>query len=204
MIDTVVFDLGAVLIGWDPRHLYRKLTNDEGKIENFLRTVCHSDWNSQQDAGRPFADAVRDLSAKFPDHREWIELYHSRWEEMISGQIDGTVEILSELAESGRVRLFALTNWSSETFPDALKTFSFFKHFEGIVVSGDEKLIKPDPEFFKILLNRYELDAKRCVFIDDVDRNVEAARGLGFHALHFAEPAILRAQLQQMGLLKAQ
>ena len=248
MIDTVVFDLGAVLIGWDPRHLYRKLTSDETKIENFLSQVCHGEWNSLQDAGRPFAEGVRELSEKFPEYREWIELYHSRWDEMISGQIEGTVEILNELALENKtenktesavehatehaaesavehaaesavehatehatrfvgssirqLKLFALTNWSAETFPYALKTFPFLQKFQGIVVSGDEKLIKPDPAFFQILLDRYSLEAKQCVFIDDVERNVAAAEKLGFHALLFRNPLELRGQLEQLGLLK--
>ncbi len=206
MIDTVVFDLGAVLIAWDPRNLYRKLTGDEGKIEFFLSQICNSEWNSHLDAGRPFVEAVQQLSEKFPEHAEWIEIYHSRWEEMISGPIDGTVKILNELKESQAddqaIKLYALTNWSSETFPYALNRFAFLKHFDGIVVSGDERLIKPDPDFFRILLDRYSLVPKQCVFIDDVARNVSAASKLGLHALLFRDAAELRRQLQQMGLLK--
>lgn len=203
LIHAVVFDLGAVLIGWDPRNLYRKLTGDEAKIEYFLSQICTPEWNSRQDAGRPFAEAVSELKLEHPEFREWIELYHSRWHEMISGPIDGAVEILEELARARKVRLFALTNWSGETFPYALKTFPFLARFEGIVVSGVEKLIKPDPELYQILLRRYHLNSKQVAFIDDVDRNVEAARALGFCGLVFTTPDRLRGQLEQMGLLNS-
>ena len=203
LIDAVVFDLGAVLIGWDPRNLYRKLTDDQEKIEYFLSKICTPEWNSRQDAGRPFTDAVIELTQKHPEFQEWIELYHSRWHEMISGPIEGTVAILEELARSRRVKLFALTNWSAETFPYALKTFPFLTEFEGIVVSGVEKLIKPNPELYQILLRRYHLNAKQCIFIDDLERNVEAARALGFSGLVFTSPDGLRRQLEQMGLLNS-
>lgn len=200
MPDTVIFDLGGVLIDWNPRHMYRKLTTDEAAIEHFLQTVCTSDWNAQQDAGRPFAEGVAMLTEQFPDHAEWISAFHTRWIEMIGGAIEGTVEVMKELKEAG-VPLYALTNWSAETFPLVRPDFEFLDWFLGIVVSGEEKMIKPDAAFYHVLFDRYQLKPEDTVFIDDSKANVDTANELGVHAIHFNSPEQVRAELNSLGFL---
>jgi 2-haloacid dehalogenase len=198
---TVVFDLGGVLIDWNPRYLYRKLfPGDEAGMEHFLANVCTSDWNIRQDAGRPLAEAYALLVAQHPDKRQLIEAWGPRFDEMMSGPIEETVEILAELRARG-TPLYALSNWSDETFPYALRRFEFLGWFRHIVVSGRLKLIKPDPRIFQHLLETQRLDPQRTVFIDDAKHNAEAAAALGMHAVHFTTPAALRVSLQQLGLL---
>lgn len=200
MPDTVVFDLGGVLIDWNPRHLYRKLIDDEAEMEHFLAHVCTGEWNAQQDAGRPFAEGVEVLAAQHPEKYDLINAFHTRWIEMVSGAIDGTVDILRTLRDQG-TPIYALTNWSSETFPLVQPRFDFLNWFRGIVVSGEENLIKPDPAFYALMMDRYNLKAEKLVFIDDSRPNIETARQLGITALHFTSPAELRIQLQDMDLL---
>lgn len=198
---VVIFDLGGVLIDWNPRYLYRKLFNgDDAAMEDFLANICTGDWNVQQDAGRPLADAYKLLSDKHPDKKHLIEAWGARFDEMMSGQIEGTVAILEELYAKG-VPLYALTNWSAETFPHALKRFAFFKRFRGIVVSGELKLIKPDMRIFQHLLDSYDLEAQDAVFIDDAPYNVAGAASLGIHGIHFTGPAPLRQALTALKLL---
>jgi 2-haloacid dehalogenase len=197
---VVVFDLGGVLLQWDPRHLYRKLFADERAMEAFLAEVCTVEWNERQDAGRAFADAVADLMPRHEDKRELIEAFGRRFGEMIPGAIDGTVAILGELERRG-TPLYALTNWSSETFPPQRARFPFLASFDGIVVSGDEGVIKPDPRIFGILLDRYRIDAREAVFIDDNPANARAATALGLHGIHFRSPEALRRELVALGLL---
>lgn len=199
-IDTVVFDLGNVLIRWNPRMLFRKIFgSDEAAMERFLSEVCNTEWNEQQDAGRPWKEAVAAAVALHPAHEAHIRAFHERWDEMIPGAIDETVAILAQLREKP-VRLLALTNWSDETFPIALERFPFLGWFEGIVVSGREKLIKPDPAIFQLLIERYRLDPASTVFIDDSLRNVDAAVAEGLHGIHFQHAAGLRAQLNALGM----
>jgi 2-haloacid dehalogenase len=200
-VDTVIFDLGNVLIGWDPRHLYRSLIEDEAQMEWFLREVCNSEWNEQQDAGRPWADGTALLRAQFPEHAELIDAYHLRWKDTLLGPIEGSVAILAELKERG-VRLLALTNWSQETFPVARQLYPFLQWFEGIVVSGEERLIKPDPRIYLRLLQRYSVDPATALYIDDSARNVAAAEALGMQGWWFRDPAGLRERLVELGLLK--
>ncbi|MFC0409819.1 HAD family hydrolase [Roseomonas elaeocarpi] len=196
---TVIFDLGGVLIDWDPRHLYRKLfPGDEAAMERFLAEVCTGAWNLQQDAGRSWAEATAELRAKFPEQAPMIDAYHHRWPEMIAGSIEGTVRILRELHVAG-TPLFALTNWSAETFPVALERFDFMALFRGTLVSGAEKLIKPDPAIFRLILSRFEINPAEAVFIDDVPRNAEAATALGIHGIRFTSPEALRAELRRLG-----
>jgi len=197
---VVVFDLGGVLLQWDPRHLYRKLFADERAMEAFLAEVCTVEWNERQDAGRAFADAVADLMPRHADKRELIEAFGRRFGEMIPGAIDGSVAILGELGRRG-TPLYALTNWSSETFPPQRARFPFLASFDGIVVSGDEGVIKPDPRIFRILLDRYRIDAREAVFIDDNPANARAATALGLHGIHFRSPEALRRELVALGLL---
>jgi len=198
---VVVFDLGGVLIEWDPRHLYRKLfAGDDAAMEAFLAEVCTVEWNESQDAGRRFDDAVAELMPRHADKRELIEAFGRRFGEMIPGAIDGTVAILGELKRRG-TPLYAITNWSSETFPPQRARFPFLAHFDGIVVSGDEGVIKPDPRIFRILFERYGVAPGDAVFIDDNPRNAQAASGLGLHGIHFRSPDALRRELASLGLL---
>lgn len=198
-IDTVVFDLGGVLIDWDPRHLYRQLFDDHDAMERFLADICSPQWNLQQDAGRPWREAVAELSARHPAHAALIAAYHARWLEMLAGEIPGSVAILHELRERG-LRLYALTNWSHETFPVARERFPFLRWFEGILVSGEERLIKPDPAIFRLLLSRYGIAPQRAVFIDDAPHNVAGAAAEGLHAVRFRDAAQLRRDLVALGL----
>ncbi|SRR5260221_366427 len=203
-IDTIIFDLGGVLIDWNPRHLYRKIFRTEDEIEWFLQNICTNEWNEQQDAGRSFEEATNELLAKFPDHEVAIRAWYDRWEETISGSIPDTVEILIQIRESKKYRLYALTNWSEQTFPWALKNFDFLQWFEGIVVSGHEKTRKPFPEFYQILLNRYQIDPAKALFIDDSHRNILGGQAVGIHGIHFQSPDQLREDLQKFGLLNSQ
>jgi 2-haloacid dehalogenase len=194
VLRPVVFDLGGVLIDWNPRHLYRKLLPDDAAIESFLAEVCTPEWNHQQDAGRSWAEAVAELTARFPDRADLISAYHLRWEEMLGGALDDTVEVLEELDAAG-VPLYALTNWSHETFPIARRRFPFLTRFRGVVVSGEERAAKPDPRIYRVLLERYQLDPAACLFIDDVARNVEGARAAGMDGILFTSAAALRREL---------
>jgi 2-haloacid dehalogenase len=199
---AVVFDLGGVLIDWDPRHLYRKLfPGDEAAMEAFLATVCTPEWNARQDAGRPWAEAVATLVEEFPAERELIVAYHERWQEMLGGAIEGTVAILAELRARG-VPAFALSNWSAETFPVARERYPFLAWFDGLVISGEERLAKPDPRLFRVLLERHRLDPQSTVYVDDSAANVDVATGLGMAALLFRGPDDLRADLARLGLLE--
>ena len=197
---AVVFDLGGVLIDWNPRYLYRKLFEDAGEMEDFLATVCNSAWNLRQDAGRPVAEAAAVLKALHPDKSALIDAYFERWPEMLNGAIDGTVAILAELKDQG-TPLYALTNWSAETFPHAQSRFGFLDWFRAIVVSGDIGMIKPDADIYEFLLATHGLTAAETVFIDDKGENVEAARALGFHGIRFTEPESLRTALAELEVL---
>jgi 2-haloacid dehalogenase len=198
---VVVFDVGGVLVQWDPRHLYRKLfAGDDAAMEHFLGNVCTEEWNERQDAGRTFADAAAELLPAHADKAHLIHAFGRRFDEMIPGAIEETVDILRELKRAG-VPLYAVTNWSAETFPSAQNRFDFLAEFDGIVVSGEEGVIKPDPRIFRILLDRYDIPAHAAVFIDDNPANAEAATNLGIHGIHFRSPQQLRRELVELGLL---
>lgn len=199
-LTTVVFDLGGVLIDWDPRHLYRHLIADPDEVDAFLAEVGFAEWNARQDAGRPFHEAVPELAALHPARRELIEVYPERFPDSLVGEIPGTVAVLRDVRDRG-VRLLALSNWSAETFPHALGRFPFLAWFEGIVLSGAEGVAKPDPRLFEILMERYGLDATGTVYIDDAPANVEAASRLGFLAIRFTDAAALRTSLETLGIL---
>lgn len=199
-IDTIVFDFGGVLIDWNPRHVFRQLFDDEEKMEWFLSNVCTDEWNVQQDKGRLLQEGTALLKASHAEeHHELIEAYYGRWEEMLKGEISETVEILHELRK--KYKVYGLTNWSAETFPIAKQRFAFLEVFDGIVVSGEEKMIKPDPAIFQLLTERYGLVPQHSVFIDDNIKNVTAAQGLGFHAIQFTAAGELRRKLEEMKLL---
>ena len=170
-------------------------------MEWFLANVCTSEWNEEQDAGRPFEEAVKIQTQLFPQFAGEIEAFWKRWPEMISGPIQGTVKIFEALKRSNRYKFYALTNWSAETFPIALEQFEFFKWFDGIVVSGQEKTRKPFPEFYHLLLERYKVNPKEALFIDDNIRNVEAAQKLGINSIQFHHPDQLKSELESLNLL---
>jgi 2-haloacid dehalogenase len=198
-IDAVVFDFGGVLIDWNPRHLYRRLFDDEAAMERFLSEVVSPAWNLEQDRGRTFRAAIDELVRLHPAEAERIETYWTRWTEMLGEADGGTVAILRELRDAG-VRVLGLTNWSAETFPPARPRYPFLEWFADIVVSGEVGLVKPDPAIFRLLIERNGLDPTRSVFIDDSAANVEAAARLGFRGLRFRDAASLRGELIALGL----
>ena len=200
-VNTIIFDLGAVLIDWNQRYLYRKIFKSEEEMEWFLANVCTSEWNEEQDAGRSFEEAVKIQTQLFPQFAKEIDAFWKRWPEMMAGPIEGTVKIFEELKKSNRYKFYALTNWSAETFPIALERFEFFKWFDGIVVSGDEKTRKPFPEFYHRLLSRYKVNPTEALFIDDNIKNIEAANRLGIHSIHFLSSDQLQAELKSRNLL---
>ena len=197
---NVVFDIGNVLVHWEPRALYRKIFAGEDEVEWFIANVCTSDWNLEQDRGRSFAEAVREATARFPEHADAIAAYDLRWHETMPGPIDGTVGILEELRQRG-TPLYAITNFNQDKFRETLERFSFLRTFRDIVVSGDERLLKPDPAIYRVLLERNGIDAAACVFIDDSEKNVRGAEAVGMKAIHFTTPRALRVELAGMGLL---
>jgi len=198
---VVVFDFGGVLLDWNPRYLYRKIFGeDEAGMEHFLTHVCSHTWNLMQDAGRTFDEGVAELTERFPQYAELIVAYHQRWEETLSGAHEETVAVLRDLKAAG-VPLYGITNYSAEKFAVTRARFDFFGLFDGIVVSGEVKLVKPDPAIFLHFLDRYGLVAGDCVFIDDVAVNTAAASAVGFHAIHHRSAADLRRDLNDLGFL---
>jgi len=203
MQKSVIFDLGGVLIDWNPRHLYRKLfPGDEAAMERFLGEICTMDWHVQHDAGRPFAETREELKRKHPSHATLIDAFGDRYDEMIAGAIPGSVALLERLAAGG-VPLYAITNYPAQAFPMAQKTFSFLTLFRDIAVSGYEKVMKPDAELFNILFRRNNITPQQAIFIDDSVKNVDAARGLGLHAIHFRSSDALERELMELGVLRA-
>ncbi len=200
-ITAVVFDIGGVLLEWDPRNLYRTLFDDEAEMERFLREVCTLDWHAAHDRGVPAEESCARLAAAHPDQSELIFAWARRSEEMIVGPIDGTVEILKELRRAG-VPCYALTNMEAETYPKRLRRYPFMSWFDGTVVSSSEGVVKPDPAIFHRLLARFELNPHGTVMIDDSVKNLATAASLGMIPIEFGGPAQLRARLVELGLLR--
>jgi 2-haloacid dehalogenase len=196
---TVIFDLGNVLIGWDPRNLYRKLFGERSEdMERFLAEVCTGSWNVEQDRGRSFADGVAHLLAAHPTHQhDFIRAFDERWDEMLSGELEA-LAVLEDL-HAAQTPLYALTNWNQDKFMIARRRYAWLEHFRGIVVSGEERLVKPDPTLYRLLLGRYRLQPEDCVFIDDSLPNVETASALGMHGVHYHSAAQLRDELRALG-----
>ena len=199
MRDTVIFDLGGVLIDWNPRYLFRKLFDDEAAMEHFLATVCTPEWHLQHDAGKRFEETRGTLKQRYPEHAALIDAFGDRHDEMFAGPIAGTVALLERLA-AANVPLFAITNFPSQTYPVARRRFAFLSLFRDVAVSGDERVLKPDPALFRILLRRNDIAPSQAVFIDDSVRNVEAANALGLHAIHFTSPEALERELTSIGI----
>jgi 2-haloacid dehalogenase len=200
---AILFDLGGVLIDWNPRYLYRDLCADEVELERFLAVVCHGEWNRGIDAGRPFAEAILERQRQVPEYAELIGFWHSRWEDMLKGAIPGTVALLRELKDLG-LPLYALSNWSAETFPIARARFGFLDWFDRIVVSGEEGVAKPDREIFQLTIERCGLVPAETIFIDDSQANIEMALKLGFDPIRFTGAEALRQALAARGLVPYQ
>ena len=201
-VKNIIFDLGGVLIDWNPEYVYLDaFKGNRKKMEKFFDEVCTFDWNENQDAGYPLANATEDRIALFPEQADLIRMYYGRWEEMLRGSISGTVSILKKIVSNNDYKVFALTNWSAETFPIALKRFDFLHWFEGIVVSGTEKTRKPFPEIYETTLERYDLKACESIFIDDNERNVAAANQLGIQTIKFLNPHQLEKDLKTKKIL---
>ena len=195
MIKNIIFDLGGVLIDWDPKYVYLDVfEGNEKKMNWFFKTICTEEWNLKQDAGYPLEKATNDLIKLYPNYKSYIEMYYGRWEEMLGGKINKSVWILNKLIPQFEV--FALTNWSAETFPVALKKFHFLRSFKDIIVSGKEKLIKPDPEIFNLAIKRFKIKPNETIFIDDNINNIISAKNMNFITHHFKTPEKLIEYLE--------
>ena len=200
-IDSIIFDLGGVLIDWNPEYVYFDVfKGDRQKMQWFFNNICTSDWNENQDAGYPMAKATEERVALFPEHEEHIRMFYGRWDDMLGDAIKGTVSILDKLVKSPDYKVVALTNWSHETFPKALKKFDFLQWFEGIIVSGEEKTRKPFDEIYHLTLDRFNIKAENSIFIDDNIKNIESANALGIHGIQFKNPEQLVQQLKQYNI----
>ena len=202
-INTIIFDLGGVLIDWNPLYVFTDLISDAERRTYFFEEVCPMHWNEQQDAGNLIALATEERIALFPDWEHEIRAYYERWVEMLGEANHGTVEILKTLIDSPDYKVYALTNWSAETFPIAksMERFQFLHWFEGTLVSGEEMMIKPQPEIFELILNRYNIDRTKAVFIDDNIKNVHASNTVGLQAVHFQSSEQLAEELKIRGVI---
>ena len=200
MINTIIFDLGGVLIDWNPEYLFKKLIPNDERRTYFLQNVCTHDWNVEHDAGKPIAEGTALKIAEFPEWETEIRAYYGRWTEMLGGAIQETVDVLKQLIDHPNYRVLALTNWSAETFPIALSIYDFLHWFEGIVVSGAEKTRKPFPIIYETLLKRYGVNPAEAVFIDDAIANIKGSETVGIRGIHFQNAAQLKQELQNLGV----
>ncbi|MBR4995498.1 MAG: HAD family phosphatase [Alistipes sp.] len=196
MVKNIVFDFGAVLVDWNPHHLYDNYFGSVEKAEWFLNNICLYSWNIQMDGGKPFAQGVAELQAQYPEWSDAIAVYHTRWIEMMAGEIEGMSDLIKRLKAAG-YRVYGLTNWSSETFPLVRDKYPIFDLMEGIVVSGEEHLLKPDAAIYNCLLERYGLKAEESLFVDDNAANVEGARAVGMQGVQFTSTAALEEELSE-------
>jgi 2-haloacid dehalogenase len=201
-INTIIFDLGGVLIDWNPLYVFNDIIPDEERRKHFFDEVCTMHWNEQQDGGVLIEKATNERIALFPEWENEIRAYYGRWVEMLGEANQGTVDILKNLIDSPDYKVYALTNWSAETFPIAksLDRFHFLHWFEGTLVSGEEMMIKPQPEIFELILTRYDIDRTKAIFIDDNIRNVNASNAVGLKAIHFQTPKQLAEELRQLSI----
>ena len=198
-IKNIIFDFGGVLIDWNPRYFYKDVFSDTKEMEYFLSDVWSPQWNMKHDAGFPFSEITHELQELHPKYRNEIEMYQHNWEVMIKGEISENTKLLNPL--KSKYRLFGLTNWSVEAFPIIYHKYEFFKVFEGIVVSGEEKVVKPGKEIYQLLMNRYGLLANESLFIDDSLKNIETANELGFSTIHINGAQSLKEHLISLGLI---
>lgn len=201
IIKNIIFDLGGVLIDWNPHYMYKKIIPDDNERTWFIENICTLDWNEKQDGGRLIQEAVDELLSLYPKHKENILAYYTRWEEMLNGPIQGTVDIFKQIKDANKYKIYALTNWSAETFPRALELYDFLHWFDGRVVSGEEKTRKPHKEIYDIILNRYSLIPTETIFIDDNLRNIKAAEDQGIISIHFTNPASLQIELSKLNII---
>lgn len=201
MIQTIIYDLGGVLIDWNPMYVYKDYFASEQDKKYFFENICTSDWNEEQDAGRSIKEANEILIAQYPEWEQAIRDYYGRWKEMIRGPIQDSVDLLEEIKQTGCYRLYALTNWSAETFPVARERFAFLSWFDGILVSGEEKTRKPFEDFYLKLFEKFNIKKEGSVFIDDNLRNIEAARKMGIQSIHFSTSQSLRKELMDLGVI---
>jgi 2-haloacid dehalogenase len=201
-INTIIFDLGGVLIDWNPLYVFNDLIPDEERRAYFFENVGTMHWNEQQDGGTLLETATNERIALFPEWENEIRAYYGRWVEMLGDANHGTVEILKKLIDSPDYKVYALTNWSAETFPIAksLPRFEFLNWFEGILVSGEEMMIKPQPEIFELILSRYDIDRTKAIFIDDNIRNIHASNAVGLPAIHFQSSEQLATELEKLDI----
>ena len=200
MINNVIFDFGGVLLDWNPKYLYRKMLNSEEEVEHFLNNVCTSDWNYDLDKGITFEENTQKLIKLYPEKKDLIEAYWKRWGEMLGGEIVGSVDIMKELKEKN-INIYGLTNMPTECYYYLKENYEFLNLFEDIVASGLEKVAKPDKKIYNILLDRNDLQANSCVFIDDVEKNVKGGEEVGIKGIHFTNPENLRKELIKLGLI---
>ena len=202
-INTIIFDLGNVLVNWDPLHVFNEKYFDSlEKRDQFFKEICTMDWNERQDEGRSIVEATQELIEKYPEWEQSIRDYYGRWTEMLGGPIHASVEILSQLKASGKYKIYALTNWQAGLFDIALVRYNFLHWFDGRVVSGEEKLRKPFPAFYQRLLDRYNVNPSEALFIDDSLRNIKAAEAMGIKSIHFQDANQLRDELSKMKILE--
>ncbi len=199
--ETVIFDLGGVLVDWNPDYLYKPIFNDDVRMNDFYARICTPDWNEQQDEGRTLKEATEELVARFPHEEENIRLYYDRWEDMLKGPVDGTVEVFRKLKEKGDLKLYALTNWSAETFPVALNRFDFLHWFDGRLVSGEEKMRKPFRPIYETIIKKFNINPDTAIYIDDNARNLTVPKEMGIHTIHFTSPEALEEELRSVGVL---
>jgi 2-haloacid dehalogenase len=198
-IENIIFDFGGVLVDWNPRYLYKDHFKEDSEMERFLKNICTDEWNLEQDRGRTLSEGTILLQDKFPEYHSLIQFFYDKWETMLKGDIPETVTLLHNL--KARYKIYGLTNWSAETISIAYKRFPFFKEFDGIIVSGEEKIVKPDKKIFHLLLNRYHLKAEHTIFIDDNMNNIKAAKEIGLYAIHFKSASELEAKLLSINVI---
>ena len=200
-IDTIIFDLGGVLVDWDPIYVYKDVFNgDTKKAAWFLNNICTPEWNVQQDGGKLMATATEELVAQYPQYEKYIRIFYNRWPDMLKGEFPETVLILRALKALNKYHIYALTNWSAETFHIARERFDFLQLFEGILVSGEEKMIKPNKDIYQLMLHRFNINPKKTIFIDDNFANIKGAETVGLHVIHYKNAALLKTDLNNFGI----
>ena len=191
-----LFDLGGVFFDWDPNYLFVNIFEDSKESKYFLTEICNDNWNLQQDAGRSIKDAEHELIHKFPKYKKQIKMYYSNHRNMIKGIFIESIKIL-EFLKNNNYECYVLSNWSAETFIGMIEDYSFLKKFDGLIISGEEKLIKPDPAIYQLAINRFNLDPQNCVFIDDKLENIESAKKLNFHTIHLVNPKTIEFDIKK-------